>query len=155
MGCDGAGGWFLLAHSSQAHQLAGQASLARACQGSRPPRQRPADQSKLCRRCQAPLRRHTARRAAEEGKGDAQVVREFSEADGKVTEPASKDGNFYNDERPVRGRCERVCVEVEQRGQKGVAQAMCGRVLSGRARHPARAVQLQNYIVRDRSVSAS
>lgn len=49
-----------------------------------------------------PLRRHTVRRAAEEGKGDAQVMREFSEADGKVTEPASKDGTFYNDERPVR-----------------------------------------------------
>ncbi|KAK9838305.1 hypothetical protein WJX81_003280 [Elliptochloris bilobata] len=51
-------------------------------------------------RRQAPLRRQV-RRAAEEGKGEAQVVRDFNEADGKVTQPASKDGTFYNDERPL------------------------------------------------------
>lgn len=65
------------------------------------------------------MRRHAARRAAEEGKGDAQVVREFSEADGKVTEPASKDGNFYNDERPVCGRCARVCGGGAKRAGRG------------------------------------
>ena len=62
----------------------------------------------VCRHKLMPVRRQV-RRAAEESKGDAQVVREFNEADGKVTEPAaSKDGNFYNDERPVR-RCGLSC----------------------------------------------
>ena len=54
------------------------------------------------RRCKPLPVRRLVRRAAEE-KGDAQTVRDFNEADGKVTSPG-KDGNFYNDERPVRGR---------------------------------------------------
>ena len=117
VGCDCKGSWFLLAHSSQAHQLAGQASFRKGVSGPATHRPGPADQDKLCRRCQAPLRGHTVRRAAEEGKGDAQVVREFSEADGKVTEPASKDGNFYNDERPV--RCERSVRRWSSVGRTG------------------------------------
>ena len=71
------------------------------------------------------------RRAAEEGKGDAQVVREFSEADGKVTEPASKDGNFYNDERPVRARCARVWLEVEHCRQEGPLRQRVGMCSAG------------------------
>jgi hypothetical protein len=54
------------------------------------------------RRCKPLPVRLLVRRAAEE-KGDAQTVRDFNEADGKVSTPG-KGGNFYNDERPVRGR---------------------------------------------------
>ena len=97
------------------------------------------------------------RRAAEEGKGDAQVVREFSEADGKVTEPPSKDGNFYNDERPV--RCEHSVERWSSVGRTGSVKqclgSLCVCLFSGRARHPARAVQFRSYVLRDRSVPAS
>jgi hypothetical protein len=49
----------------------------------------------------------TLRVAAEEPKFQGEVLREFNEGDGSVKRtapatPASSDGTFYNDERPVR-----------------------------------------------------